>query len=463
MKARTFVVIAIAVVALAVVLAAQKQAPPEGGKPKDFRVPAFRTFSLENGLGVTLVPYGTLPKAAVRFVVRTGNVNEAAEEVWLSDLTFDFLKEGTSSRSAREIAEEAAAMGGEVGAGSGSDQSSVGGTVLAEFAPAFVKLLADIVRRPTFPESELPRLQANYLRHVAVSKTEPTSLANEAFHRLLFGDHPYGRVFPTEEMIQGYTVGRVKAFYERNIGARRTHVYVAGVFDGQAVEAAIRESLGDWGLGPEAVTNIPRPVTKRAINVVDRPGSVQSTIFIGRPVVSPDSADYISLELTDSLLGGAFFSRITANIRENKGYTYAPTSILDARYRSACWSEQADVSTEVTGAALKEIIFEIDRLGREAPTEEELRGIQNYFAGIFVLQNSTPGGLIGQLAYLRLHGLDRAYLETYVQTVYKVTPEDVRRIAAGLLASADMTVVIVGDLAKIKDQVAPFGPVVKLN
>lgn len=463
MKVKTFVVISVAVVALAAALAAQKQAPPEGGKPKDFRVPAFRTFTLGNGLGVTLVPYGTLPKASVRFVIRTGNVNEAAEEVWLSDLTFDYLKEGTSSRTARAIAEEAAAMGGEVAAGTGSDQSSVGGTVLAEFAPGFVKLLADIVRNPAFPESELARLQANFLRQLAVAKSEPTSLANEAFYRLLYGDHPYGRVFPTEPMIKGYTVGLVRTFYERNIGARRTHVYVAGVYDEKVVEAAIRENLGDWSPGPEVVTNIPQPATKRAINIVDRPGSVQSTIFIGRPVVAPDSADYISLELTDSLLGGAFFSRITANIRENKGFTYAPTSILAPRFRSACWSEQADVSTEVTGAALKEILFEIDRLGQEAPAAGELSGIQNYFAGIFVLQNSTPAGLIGQLAFLRLHGLERTYLETYVQTIYKVRPEDVRRIAAGLLASADMTVVIVGDLAKIRDQVAPFGPVVKLN
>ena len=463
MKARASVIISVAVVALALSLTAQKQAPPEGGKPKDFRVPAFRTFTLANGLGVTLVPYGTLPKAAVRFVIRAGNVNEAAEEVWLSDLTFDFLKEGTSTRTARAIAEEAAAMGGEVGAGAGSDQSSVGGTVLAEFAPAFVKLLADVVRSPAFPESELARLQANFLRQLAVAKTEPTSLANEAFYRLLYGEHPYGRVFPTETMIKGYTVGLVKTFYERNIGARRTHVYVAGVYDEKAVEAAIREALGDWPAGPEVVTNVPQPATKRAINVVDRPGSVQSTIFIGRPVVAPESADYIGLELVDSLLGGAFFSRITANIRENKGYTYAPTSILDTRFRSACWSEQADVSTEVTGPALKEILFEIDRLGREAPTADELRGIQNYFGGIFVLQNSTPNGLIGQLAFLRLHGLERTYLETYVQRVYKVTPEDVRRIAAGLLTSADMTVVIVGDLAKIKDQVAPFGPVMKMN
>ncbi|MDH4196496.1 MAG: insulinase family protein [Candidatus Aminicenantes bacterium] len=463
MKTKTYLIITIAVVALALSLAAQKQAPPEGGKPKDFRVPAFRTFTLENGLGVTLVPYGTLPKAAVRFVIRTGNVNEAAEGVWLSDLMFDYLKEGTGSRTARAIAEEAAAMGGEVGAGAGGDQSSVGGTVLAEFAPAFVKLLADIVRNPAFPESELARLQANFLRQLAVAKTEPTSLASEAYYRLLYGDHPYGRVYPTEDMIKGYTAGLVKTFYERNIGARRTHVYVAGVFDEKAVEAAVREALGDWSPGPEVVTNIPRAATKRVINVVDRPGSIQSTIFIGRPVVAPESPDYIGLELTDSLLGGAFFSRITANIRENKGYTYAPSSILDTRFRSACWSEQADVSTEVTGAALKEIIFEIDRLGREAPAEEEVRGIQNYFAGIFVLQNSTPAGLIGQLAFLRLHGLERSYLETYVQTVYKVTPEDVRRIAGGLLASADMTVVIVGDLAKIKDQIAPFGPVAKLN
>jgi zinc protease len=165
--------------------------------------------------------------------------------------------------------------------------------------------------------------------------------------------------------------------------------------------------------------------------------------------------------VADSLLGGSFGSRITANIRENKGYTYSPTSILETRYRAGDWFEQADVSTEVTGATLKEIFFEIDRLTKEPLPAAELNGIQNNFAGIFVLQNSSPGGIIGQLGYLELHGLPRTYLDSYVRNVFRVVPAEVSRIVREHLRAQDMTIYIVGDLAKLKDQLAPYGTIVK--
>lgn len=455
--------LALALLAVPFLAAAQTQTPPEGGKPKDFKLPAYRTFTLENGLTATLIPYGRLPLANISVFIRTGAANEAAGQVWLSDLTADYLKEGTATRTAGQIAEQAAGMGGQVSTNSGSDLSSLGGTVLSEYAPPFLKLLADIVRNPSFPQSELARLQAGYLRQLAIAKTQPTALADDAFFRLLYGDHPYGRKLPAEDMIKGYTVPVIRKFYEQNFGARRAHIFVAGVFDDKAVEAALRESLGGWPAGPEVATNVPRPVSQRAIHVADRPGSVQSTIFIGRPVIFPGQRDYIGLLVTDSLLGGAFFSRITRNIREAKGYTYSPYSQVETRFRDACWYEQADVSTEVTGASLKEILFEIERLGKETPSAPEVKGIQNYFAGIFVLQNSSPAGIINQLAFLWLHGLERGFLDGYVQNIYKLTPEELSRIAAEQFPAGDMTVVVVGDLAKIKDQLAPLGKVIPLN
>jgi zinc protease len=463
MRATISLLLSLCLLAFLPPASAEKQAPPEGGKAKDFHLPVFRTFTLANGLGVTLVPYGIVPKATIAIVVRTGALNEAPDQVWLSDLTIDYLKEGTASRSAQKIAEEAADMGGEIAATAGNDESRIGGSVLSESAPQFVKLVADLLENPSFPESELDRLQAGYLRKLAVAKTQPSALAEEAFHHILYGDHPYGRNFPTEAMVRAYTVPVVRKFYEQNFGATRTHVYVAGVFDEKRVEKAIREGFGDWKAGSEILTRVPKPVSEKAVYVVDRPGSVQSTIFVGLPVISPTHKDWIGLQITDALLGGAFFSRITANIREDKGYTYSPYSQVETNYRDACWYEQADVSTDVTGAALKEILSEIDRLAEKAPSADEVKGIQNYYAGIFVLRNSSPRGIINQLSFLRLHGLDRSYLDTYVQKVFGVTPEDVRKLAAGQLPSKDMTIVIVGDLEKIKEQIAPFGKVTRLE
>ncbi|CAN5254776.1 pitrilysin family protein [soil metagenome] len=440
---------------------AQKQTPPAPGTPRDFRIPETRNFALPNGMRVTLVPYGTLPKSTVQLVVRTGNVNEGANQIWLADLTGDLMQEGTTSRTGEQVAREAAGMGGALNIGVGIDETAVGGDVLGEFTPQMVALIADVVKNPRLPESELTRLKANRIRSVAQAKAQPGALAQERFRALLYPNHPYGRLYPTEAMLTGYTPEQIRTFYDANVGAARSHLYIAGRFDAAATEAAIRQAFGDWKRGAEPVLNVPQPTSKRAVHLIDRPGAVQSTLLLGLPVVNPSHQDYPALQVTNALLGGSFGSRITRNIRENKGYTYSPRSSVSTRYRDAYWAQSADVATDVTGASLKEIFFEIDRLRNEAPPAEELRGIQNYLAGNFVLQNSTTQGIIGQLRFLNLHGLGQEYLQNYVRRVYAVTSQDVQRIARSYVRPDQMTIVVVGDRRKIASQVAPYGPVMQ--
>ncbi|MEJ2634320.1 MAG: pitrilysin family protein [Calditrichia bacterium] len=441
-------------------LFSQKETPPEGSQPKNFVLPAQKTFTLNNGLQVTMVPYGTLPMVTVRCILRAGNLNEPADEVWVADLTDDLLKEGTTSRSAEDIAREAANMGGAVDVSTGSDQSWVGGEVLNEFGPKYIALLADVIQNPSFPETAFERLRKDFLRNLSIAKTRPQSLAMEKFNQVLYGNHPYGHVFPTAEMLQGYTIEQVKSFYDQNIGAQRTHIYVVGKFDEEAMGNAIHDNFDNWKKGPEPLIDIPKPQSKRAVYIIDRPDAPQSTIYMGVPVVDPSSPDYIPLQVTNTLLGGAFSSRITANIREEKGYTYSPRSSISTHYRNAYWAEVADVGTDVTGASLKEIFKEIHGLQNEAPSQKELTGIQNYMAGTFVLRNSAPTGIIGQLSFIDLHGLDTNYLNDYVNNLYQVKPEDVQRIAQTYFVDNEMTIVIVGDRKKITKQVKPFGKII---
>ena len=439
----------------------QRQAPPPLGTPKPFRVPAGREITLPNGLDVTLIPYGTVPKATVRLVTRVGNVDEGADQVWLADLTSDLMRQGTTTRTAQQIALDAARMGGSVNVSTGMDQTTVGGEVLSEFAPEMVRLVADLAMNPSFPAGELPRLKTDRVRQLSIARSQPQTLAQEKFRGLLYPDHPYGRLYPTPQMVQGYTVEQIRDFHGRNFNAARSRLYVVGRFDAAAVEQAVRDAFAGWTRGAESAPTPPTPRTARAVHLVDKPGAVQSTIYMGLPVIDPSHRDYVALQVTNALLGGAFASRITSNIREQKGYTYSPNSTVSARYRDAFWAQVADVTTNVTGASLKEIFHEIDRLQAEAPTAEELRGIQNYLAGTFVLQNSSRSGIIGQLSFLELHGLGRDYLDTYVQRVYAVTPAEVQRIARTYLDDERMTIVVVGDRSKIADQVKPYGQVVE--
>ena len=436
--------------------AAARETPPPPGPPREFKVPASRKFTLENGLEVRLVEYGAVPKVFLSLDVYSGNIDEAEGEEWLSGLTGDLLGEGTTTRTAARISEEAASMGGSVEVQVSPDDTRISGEVLSASAEAMTRLLADVARNPKFEDAAVTRKRNDRLRELSVRRSEPQSLADEKYLAAIYPGHPYGRLFPTAASLKGLTAGRVRAFYEQNYGAARAHFVAAGRFDAAAVEKAIRESFGDWkkGSAPKAI-----PASAhlgRSLQLVDRPGAVQSTLVVGLPVIDMTSPDWIAQTVTNAILGGSFGSRITSNIREKKGYTYSPRSRLQTHRHDANWAEIADVTTKDTGASLKEIFYEIDRLAKEAPGADELKGIQNYLAGIFVVQNSSRAGIALQLQQIDLQGLGEDYLSTYVQKVHAVTPQDVQRLSSQRLKPGGMTVVVVGDLATVRSQVASY-------
>jgi predicted Zn-dependent peptidase len=434
----------------------QKQAPPAGGPPKAFTLPAHETYTLANGMKVTLVPYGNIPKVSVSLALRAGNLNETKDLLGVADVAGELLKEGTTSLSASALAESAARMGSTLSVGTGADETAFDMDVLSEYGPDAVKLLADVLQHPLLPESELARLKSNLLRQIVVAKSQPGQIALARFRKLMYGEHPYGTTLPTEESVNKMTIADAKKFYADNYGAGRAHLYVAGKFDAPAVKKAIEAGFAGWAKGPAAVENVPKPKTQRLLDVTDRPGAPQATVYVGMPVANATSPDNIPLGVTNALLGGSFGSRITSNIREKLGCTYSPSSQVSRRYHDAYWVETADITTDCTGKSLGEIFGEIQRLQKEAPPDVELKGIQSYLSGLFVIQNSSRGALIGQLRYVDLQGLGEDYLKTYVQKVNAVTPADVQKMTAEYLKPEQMTIVVVGDKAKITEQLAPF-------
>jgi predicted Zn-dependent peptidase len=445
--------IALACITGIVPVLAQKELPPVGGKAKDFKLSEKKVQTYANGLKSTLVPYGQLPKATISLVIKTGNIHEGPNQVWLADLTGRLLREGTATMNFAALAKKAAMMGGSINVSVGSTQTTIAGSVLSEYAPDFIKLITDLVMQPAFPASELDRLKGDFKRRLVTQKAVPQAQAQEQFMQAVYKDHPYGRLFPTEEMLNSYTLQMVKDFYNANFGAKRSVLYVVGKFDEKAVSAAIASGLTKWKAGPDV--SYP-PVQAHPVSdtlIIDRKGAPQTTVMVGLPVITPDNKDYVPLMVTNSLLGGSFGSRITSNIRENKGYTYSPSSAVQNQKGSSLWIEQADITSEHTVDALMEIEKEIKRLQVEAPKEDELQGIQNYMAGIFVLQNSTPQGIIGQLNFLDLYGLDDSYLNNYVKNIYKVTPQIVSQIVRNYIQYDKMAKVMVGDKTAIQQQV----------
>ncbi len=448
--------LAILLAAASVATAQARQAPPAPGTPKDFVIPAPTRFTLANGLPVTMVPFGRVPKVTVRLIIDVGNADEAKDQVWLSDLLGRMLQEGTATLGADALAREFAGMGGQLGIAVGPDTTTITTDVLSDQGARAVSLLASVVQAPRLPASELSRLKATLARELAVQRATPQAIAAEKFAELVYGDHPYGRTFPTEAMLNGYTLEQVTAFHRDHFGAARARLYIAGVFDRAAMEAAVRTAFDGWTKGKPAAPRAqpPRGTTRHAL--VDRAGAPQSTLMLGLPVADPSTPDWIPLVVTDSLLGGSFASRITSNIREDKGYTYSPFSTIASHPDVAHWVQTADVTTAMTGASLKEIFGEIDRLRKEEPGREELQGIKNNLAGVFVVQNASRSGVISQLAFVDLHELGADYLSQYVKRLMSVSPEAILRMANKYLTPGEMTLVIVGDEKTVKEQVAPY-------
>lgn len=430
----------------------QKELPPEGGKPRDFVLPEKKVKTLSNGLKSTSVHYGNIPKVNISLIIKTGNVHENDDQVWLADLTGNLLKQGTREMDFKTISDTVATMGGEVNIKVGEDQTTISGAVLSEFAPDFLNILAKLIMNPAFPESELDRLKAGLKRQLAVQKAVPQMQGREKFRQVVYKNSPYARFFPSPEMIDSYTGQMVKNFYDQNFGAKRSVLYIVGNFDGQAVDSAIQQAFSDWRAGPEISYPQDVAVTNSERFIIERQAAPQTTILLGLPTIGPQDANYVKQIVANSLLGGSFGSRITSNIRENKGYTYSPSSNIQNVKGGSVWMEVADVTSEHTIDALREIEKEIKRLQNEPPSTEELNGIKNYEAGNFVLRNSLPSGIISQLNFLDLYNLPDSYLSNMVKNIHAVTPTQVSEIAKKYFPYNKMTLVMVGDKEAIEQQ-----------
>jgi predicted Zn-dependent peptidase len=436
----------------AISLGAVAQDMPPAGEARDFNIPEPTVVEFENGLRATFVQYGNVPKVTISARVRAGDLNEP-EKNGIAGMLASMMEEGTTSRSAQDIAFEAASMGGELAISGDTSEITLGIDVLSEHATKAAELVADVLMNATLPESELARIKQDALRNLSVTLSQPQPQANKAFAKLIYGDHIYGKPYAEEDVLSALTIEDLKAFYDAELGAKRTNIYVVGQFDEAAMKETLAKTLGTWKSGKDMITEVPQTQTALRVHMIDRPGAPQSTLYLGLAVPDIHSADKTALDVMNTMLGGSFISRITANIREDKGYTYSPRSGITDFYGASHWVQRADVTTEATAASLTEIFKEIDRLANEDASEEDVASYKNFRTGVFVLRNATRGGIIGQLANLDFHGLPRERLTNFVADTMAVSAADVKRVTAEYINPAQMTLVLVGDLAKIRESV----------
>ena len=429
-----------------------KEVPPFG-PDRPLPAPRILKSTTAEGLTVWLVPREGFPKVTALLAVRGGTAADPKGLEGTGQLLADLLKEGTARRSAQRIAEELQAVGGSISAGASDDALTVTVDGLASGASRLLEILADVARNASFPAEEVELAKTNTLQQLQVKESTPEFLSEKVLAAAVFGEHPYRIVAPEPEAVKKADRDLLRREFQRRFRPEGALLVVVGAFDAPSVQASVARLFGGWkGSGPAVPEPAPLPAPKaREILFVSRPGSVQSTIALGR--TAPGLADpaYFPGVLANTIYGGSFASRLTQNIREEKGYTYSPHARFSTFRSGGALRTSAEVRNDVTGATLVEITYELDRMGTTDVTAEELTGAKRLQTGLYLLRNQAQGAVAATLAGYWSKGMPPEFLGEYVGKIDAVTAAQVREAGRTLFPSRLQTVVVVGDESVRKD------------
>jgi predicted Zn-dependent peptidase len=451
---RPVVILALASVSVAA-QAPDRSQPPPLGPPPELRLPAIHRTTLANGVPLWVIEQHRVPLVQVNVILRGGSSLDRSGRYGMASLVAGMLDEGAGTRSALELADEIEFLGADLTTTSSFDYSAVRLGTPAKNLAAALPILADGVLRPTFPAAERARLQKERLTGRGQAQDNPAAIIGYAFPRVVFGPtHRYGTpAGGLAPVIGSITTDDVRAFYKEHYVSGRATIVVVGDVAAADVKARLDQTFGGWPAGGSGAATAPIPaapqLTAREIVLVDKPGAAQSQIRIGWVGVPRSTAEYATLEVLNTILGGSFTSRLNQNLRERNGYTYGAGSVFDMRTSAGPFFATAGVQTDKTADALEEFFVEL--AGIQKPVgPEELDKARNYVALGFPAEFETTRNLAQKMEEMIVHNLPEETYRSFVGQVRKVTAADVQQAAARYIQPEKMAVVIVGDRKAIE-------------
>lgn len=415
---------------------------------------------LANGLEVWVLPRNGIPRVDMSLAFKdAGYGADAPGNNAFASMLAGLLSEGTAKRDSKGIAEFAQSLGGGVGAGASNDGITVYANSLASNAGALAGLLAEVVRTPTFPDTEIALAKANAMQALKVSEAQPNSRAVRALLAAVHGDHPYARTMPTEASINAVNAALLKSEYAKRFRPDHALLVITGKLTPEQGFALASKHFGDWknsGAGVGAVAAVPLSVTPVKA-ILQRDGSVQSAIMMGYPSIAATSADFIPLQLASTVLGGGFSSRVNQNLREDKGYTYGASASLGAFGHGGRVQAGAQVRNAVTGDSIKEFFNEFKRLDSDPVPATELTDTKRYVAGGYLITNQMQSAVASSLSNYWLRGQSSDAFADYVPNIRKVTAEQVQDMARKYWDPSKMSIIVVGDSKEIAPQLKDYG------
>lgn len=443
-----------------------KDLPPYGAE-KPFVAPNVTASRLDNGLTVWLVSEPGFPKIAFSVAVRGGFAADPTDRPGISELLAKTIDQGTKTRSAKQVAEEIQAAGGDLNTAARRDVLIISTTILSSKLDGGVTVLSDVAQNASFPEAEVTLAKRNASDDLKQRESEPSFLASRAMAKVLFGDHPYHMIAPTQDSISASTPDDLRKIYAQRFRPDQALLVAIGDFENARMLELIKSKFSAWkapATSPIAEPPAPPEVSQHKVFVVTRPGSVQTTLELGTFGPKRRDPDYEAAQVANAIYGGMFSSRLITNIREDKGYTYSPFSFLDAFRVAGVEITRADVRNEVTGPSFNEITYELNRLVTTTPSDEELTKAKRFLVGIEAIQLQSRAGVAGELADVWANGLPPEEIGVYGRKIASTTSADVDAAARKYFPAAKAAVVAVGEEKVIRDALSPFAiPVQKLQ
>lgn len=438
-----------------------RSVPPAPGGLRPFHFPPVERRTLSNGARAVFAPIRAFPVVTLSVVLDAGGLRDPMSRLGLASLTAELLESGTQARTAARVAEEIEALGVQLDSGAGWDTSHAGITALSSRLHPATEILSDLVRGASFPGDEVERLRTERLAEILQRRADPRALAVEAAARFLYApgsraSRPLGGTAATVERL---TRQDVEEFHAQHFTPQGTSFVMVGDVDPEAGLALLESAFGQWAGGAPPAAGVEVAPRSEAVQlvIVDRPGAVQSEIRVGHLGPTRSTPDYFPLVVMNAILGGMFTSRLNLNLRERHGYTYGASSGFAMRRRTGSFQVSAAVQTEVTAAAITEMLTELRRIRESAVSEAELDSARNYFAGVFPLRLQTTDGIAGRLLELLVYELPDDYFDTYRDHILAVTAGEVLQAAERYVHPERVAVVVVGDAAALRPSLEALG------
>jgi zinc protease len=436
-----------------------REQPPSPLAARHVNFPRYELRTLANGLQVLVVLHHEQPSVSFRLLVRAGAVQEPTDRPGVASFVASLLNQGTTTKSAEQIATTIDSAGGFIGVGAGSELTYIQGAVVKDRTDLALGLVADMAQHPAFAPEEIALQRRQALSSLQVANDDPDYIAGVVFDRLVFGRHPYGR--PSQgsvESIERLTAADLAAFHRTWFVPNNTLLAIVGDLTAAEAFAAAERAFASWARRDvPTVTAIDPPPPARRLLVIDRPGSAQTEIRVGHVAFSRTHPEFLTFDMAVRILGGEGANRLFGVLRSERGLTYGASAEFSAYRTSGVLVAETDTRPSATAETLRLTVEEFARLQRDLVHPAELQGAQDFVAGHFPLSIETPSAIAEQVLTRLFYGQDLSEIDTYVDRVARVTAADIQRVARQWLKADALTIVLVGDAAAFAGQLKALG------